>query len=139
MKIFTMILALALWTAPLAAQEQWRASGQPFNCVMISTATALTELTDCAVLTSGQRRYITDINWSSSIISTTTNFMTIQYGTGTACATGTVTAHVGFALAFTEAGPGALVTPIRTTANAAICFVHPGAGTRNVNVRGYIQ
>jgi len=129
--------AVLFWVSPAEAQ---RGRGGEFNCVITSTATTLTEITGCAVLETGQRRYITGIKWSSSIISTTTNFMTLQYGTGTACATGTTTVYVGsIGTAFDEAGPGALATPIMTSANAALCFVHPGAGTRYVNVTGFIE
>ena len=133
--ILLLLPAAYLWSAPGPVATDQRATW--FNCTMISTATALTELNGCAVLTSGQSRYITSIAWSSSIISTTTNFMLIQSGTGTACATGTASHYADFALAFTSVQVHFL-TPIKTAANAAICFIHPGAGTRNVTVTGYI-
>ena len=136
MKYFAAILfAVLLWASPAEAQ---RGRGGEFNCTMISTAEVLTELTGCPVLTTGQRRYITGISWSSSIISTTVNFMLIQSGTGVACATGTTSHYAGFALAFTEAG-GTFGTPIMTGANAAICFIHAGAGTRNIQVTGFVE
>ena len=112
--------------------------GDSFNCTMISTATALTELTNCAALTRGSY-YITKINWSSSIISTTTNFMTVQSGTGSACATATTTHYAGFISAAFDSVDVVYPTPIKVPALHALCFVHPGAGTRNVNISGFIR
>lgn len=120
----------SLW--PVHAQN----TGRTFNCTMVSTATSLTEITGCAAI-SGQRYHITAINWSSSIISTTTNFMLLQSGTGTACATGTTSRYAAFALAFTDVSAN-FPTPISLGSGEAICFVHPGAGTRNITVTGFI-
>ena len=135
MKKISLLLALALllFAAPVRAQYV----GTEFNCTMISTATTLTELTGCAALTRGSY-YITKISWSSSIISTTTNFMLVQSGTGTACATATTSHYAGFGLAFTSIDVP-YPTPIKIPALHALCFVHPGAGTRNVNISGFIR
>jgi hypothetical protein len=107
-----------------------------FNCTMVSTATSLTELTNCAALT-GLSYYITEVSWSSSIISTTTNFFLLESGTGTNCGTGTVALLNDFSLAFVTSNHS-FPTPIKVTPAHALCFVHPGAGTRNVNVSGFI-
>lgn len=122
-----------------SAWAQWSPlyGGRPFNCVIVSTAEVLTEITGCAVLGAAQSYYITSINWSSSIISTTTNYFLLRSGTGTACA-GTTTSHfAGFSLAFTS-NPHSMDTPIRVPLGHALCFIHPGAGTRNVNVQGFV-
>jgi len=111
--------------------------GQGFNCTIISTATALTEVTGCSAPTAGSR-YITDISWSSSIISTTTNYMLIRSGTGADCGSATASLWAGFSLAFTHNAVH-FTTPIKATALHAICFVHPGTGTRNVNIQGFLQ
>ena len=135
MKTLLLFLALLLLSAvPVRAQYV----GTEFNCTMISTATALTELTNCAALTRGSY-YITKINWSSSIISTTTNFMTVQSGTGTACATATTTHYAGFISVAFDSADVVYPTPIKVPALHALCFVHPGAGTRNVNISGFIR
>jgi hypothetical protein len=111
-----------------------------FNCAMTSTATTSTVITGCGAPGAGLTRYVTGFEWNSSIISTTTNFMTLQYGTGANCGTGTTVIYRGFAApAFSQAGPHTVgTTPIRLGTNTDLCFLHPGAGTRLVNVRGYV-
>jgi len=138
-KISLFVLLLMLVGLPAHSQIYTRVGSlsEDFNCTIISTATALTEVTGCAAPTAGSR-YITKIAWSSSIISTTTNFMLIQSGTGTNCASATASLYAGFALAFTSTEV-VLPTPVKATALHAICFVHPGAGTRNVNIQGFIR
>jgi hypothetical protein len=113
-------------------------AGTPFNCAISSTATASTVVTGCGAPGANLRRYITDIEYASSIIATTTNFMTLQYGTGSACATGTtVVWRMYNSVAFLPV-LASIETPIALGVNTDLCFLHPGAGTRVVNVRGYI-
>lgn len=110
-----------------------------FNCATTSTATTSTVLTGCGAPGAGLTRYITGIDWSSSTISTTANFMTIQYGTGAVCGTGTTVIYLDFqAPAFSGARPNIGTTPIRIGTNTDLCFLHPGAGRRLINVRGYV-
>ena len=138
MKLLFAAIALFLATQAHASPlSPWSRSGvTPVNCTMISTATALTEVTGCAAV-SGKSYYITSIQWSSSIISTTTNFFLLQSGTGTNCATATTSLYAGFAeAAFVERNI-VFPVPIKATVSHALCFVHPGAGTRNVNVQGF--
>lgn len=134
------VLGLLLFAIPADAQLYTRVGqlSQDFNCTMISTATALTEVTGCSAPTAGSR-YITGIQWSSSIISTTTNYMLIQSGTGTNCASNTTSLWSGFSAPAFAPQTIPLLTPIKVTALHAICFVHPGAGTRNVNIQGFLQ
>jgi len=134
------LLALLLFAIPADAQIYSRVGslGQGFNCTMISTATALTEVTGCSAPTAGSR-YITNIGWSSSIISTTTNYMLIRSGTGTDCASATTSLWAGFVATAFGFQNVAFITPIKATALHAICFIHPGAGTRNVNIQGFVQ
>jgi hypothetical protein len=110
-----------------------------FQCAMTSTATAATVITTCsgAVATlaapgAGLRFYITDFSYSSSIISTTANFMTLRYGTGGTCGTGTTSLWVGSnAPAFSPREPTLGPNGRKAGVNAEVCFIHPGAGTRN--------
>ena len=117
-----------------------------FQCAMTSTATAATVITTCtgAVATmaapgAGLRLYITGFEYSSSIISTTANFMTLRYGTGGTCGTGTQTLWVGAnSVAFDEVSPSLGGNGMKAAQNNEVCFIHPGAGTRWINVRGYV-
>jgi hypothetical protein len=117
-----------------------------FHCAMTSTAVASTLITGCigaggttaASPGAGLSRYITDIDYNSSIISTTANFMTLQYGTGTNCGTGTVVIwRSGNSAAFLPVIKP-LTRAIKVGAATDLCFLHPGAGTRLINVTGFI-
>jgi len=123
---------------------------EAFRCTMTSTATTLTEITGCrnsvgstvnfSALCSGKTCYVTAIQWFSSIISTTANNMLLRTGSGTNCATGTTDVYRGYsAPAFT----GNIVdfpdaTPLQLPFGNYLCFIHPGAGTRFVNLQGYV-
>lgn len=134
--IFGVLAVVAVTSAQVFIRQG--SLGESFNCTMISTATSLTEVTGCAA-TAGKSYYITNIAWSSSIISTTTNYMLIQSGTGTNCGSNTTSLYSGFiAAAFTSVSVP-MITPIKATVAHAICFVHPGAGTRNVNIQGFLR
>jgi hypothetical protein len=110
-----------------------------FNCAMTSTATTSTVVTGCGAPGAGLSRYITDIEYASSIIATTTNFMTLQYGTGANCGTGTtVVWRMYNNAAFVPVIVGGFTHPIKLAANTDLCFLHPGAGTRLINIRGYV-
>ena len=102
-----------------------------------STATTLTEIQ--AAPGAGASLYITDITMSASVIATTTTdqYLTLKYGTGANCGTGTTVLYPAYNLAF--AGVVAnLVTPIKLPAANALCFIHAAAGNKNVVVGGYI-
>lgn len=142
-KMVLAILAIVAIAAPLMGQIY--VTSQPeaeFHCVIVSTATALTEVTGCETMTNGKKRYITGLQWSSSIISTTTNFFQLTVGTNKsgACDTSARAVFSDFsAPAFSGTGKVIFSPPIVSDANDSICFVHPGAGTRNVSVQGFIK
>jgi hypothetical protein len=118
----------------------WQRADHPnrFQCAMTSTATTSTVVTGCTAPGAGLSRYITDISYNSSIISTTANFMTLQYGTGANCGTGTtVVWRMANSPAFAPVIQS-FTTPIKLGANTDLCFLHPGAGTRLINIQGYI-
>lgn len=108
------------------------------RCTISSTATTSTIVTGCSAPGAGLSIYLTGINWSSSIISTTANFMRIQSGTGGACGTATTVLYDGYIQAAFGSQSWTLNTPIKATANHEICFVHASAGTRLVNLTGFI-
>jgi hypothetical protein len=110
-----------------------------FYCNMLSTAVALTEITGCGVPGAGVSRYITDITFSSSIVSAVgaDAHPTLKYGTGTNCATGTTTFWRSLSTANFPIAQN-FQTPIKIPANNAICFIHTGAGTRVMNIIGFI-
>jgi hypothetical protein len=133
--LLVLLTSIYIYAAPYPTPTDSRAT--PFNCNILSTATALAAVTGCEALATGHKRYITDIVWSSSIISTTTNFMTITVGTGTDCATSARNVYFGYIGTALNSVSVRLATPIATDANDGVCFVHPGAGTRHVLINGY--
>jgi hypothetical protein len=133
-------LAVIVFGLPLLAEAQ---SVKPegrnlIRChTLVSTATTLTELTGCAV-EAGTTYYVTDIIFASSVISATAadSQLTLKYGTGTACATGTAVFWVASNLAHTTV-TSHLQTPIRIPKGNAICWIDSPAGTKSVTVLGY--
>lgn len=110
-----------------------------FKCQINSTATTSTLVTGCTTgLLGGQRFFITSIQWSSSIISTTANFMRIQSGTGGTCGTGTTVLYEGYIPAAFNSVNVMFPTPLAAQSASELCFVHAGAGTRIVGIQGYI-
>ena len=115
------------------------AVGTPFQCAITSTAVTSTSIANCGPPGANLTRYITDISYASSIIATTTNFLTLQFGTGTNCGTGTTVVWRMFNnAAFVPVIGHGLTQPIKLGTNTDLCFLHPGAGTRVLNVQGYI-
>lgn len=128
--------------APANVQTVTTQRTNTFSCTMSSTATTLTEITGCGApggFPYPVRRYITGIQWSSSIISTTSNFMLLRAGTGSNCGTGTVDVWRSFAApAFSPVNPPIGSTAIPLPLGNALCFIHAGAGTRFINIQGYV-
>jgi len=117
-----------------------------FHCAFSSTATTSTIIGGCigaaatlAAPGAGVSYYIERLDWSSSIISTTANFMLIHYGTGGTCGSGTTAIYRGYiSAAFMPNNPAPFIKPIKVAANNEVCFVHASAGTRLINITGYI-
>jgi hypothetical protein len=108
-----------------------------FSCTLTTTATTSTVITGCTAAGAGLSRYITDISYSSSVISTTANKFVLQYGTGASCGTGTTVVHRAMTLAFTW-GVWPMQTPLKLAANTDLCILHAAAGTKDVTIQGYI-
>jgi len=106
-------------------------------CAINSTATTSTTVTGCTAPGAGLSIYITGLQWSSSVTSTVTDYMTIQDGTGGNCAAATTVRWEGYAQAFTTV-PVVFQQPLKVDANSEVCFVHAGAGQRTVNIQGFI-
>lgn len=108
------------------------------KCYISSTATTSTIVTGCAAPGAGLSLYVTSVQWYSSIISTTANFMRLQSGTGGTCGTATVVLYDGYASVAFGGNNVVFGTPLKLTANHELCFVHASAGTRLVSVQGFI-
>jgi hypothetical protein len=114
-------------------------SQRSFRCNISSTATTSTLITGCTSgLLGGLQFYITSMQWSSSIISTTANFMRLQSGTGGSCGTGTTVLYDGYISAAFMPNNIVFSTPLAGGAGKELCFVHASAGTRLVSIQGYI-
>lgn len=109
-----------------------------YSAVLInSSATTLTEIR--AAPGAALSLYITDILASASVAATVTadQQLTLKYGTGTNCGTGTTAIWSHFNAV--NDGPSVRYsTPIKVPANNALCFIHAAAGNKSVVVNGYI-
>lgn len=108
------------------------------SCVVSSTAVTSAIITGCTAPGAGLSIYLTSLQWSSSIISTTTNFMTIQSGTGGNCGTAVVVHYRGYQATALGNVNVVFQTAIKAPANTEVCLLHPGAGTRLVSIQGFI-
>lgn len=113
----------------------------PIHCnVAVSTATTIQAVGgSCAAPGAGLSIYVTGINFGSSAASSTAAdaFPTIKSGTGGTC--GAATAVVWSAM--TEANTTTTytpTTPIRIAANSELCWIHTVAGSKVINITGFI-
>jgi hypothetical protein len=113
-----------------------------FNCrVATSTATTLTAVGgSCAAPGAGLSLYISDISFASSVdgdVTTADAYMTIKSGTGGTCGSGTAVLWGLGSLAKTSVAQQ-FRQPIKVAANSEICWIHSVAGSKTLNVQGYI-
>jgi hypothetical protein len=112
-----------------------------FSCIVpVSVATTLTAIGgSCAAPGAGLSLYITDIEFGSSAASGTAadSFPTLKSGTGGTC--GTATAVIWQALTAANTTQVANYTiPLKVTANNEVCWIMSTAGSKTLQVRGFI-
>lgn len=111
-----------------------------FHCtVTVSTATSLTAVGgSCAAPGAGQSLYVTDVVFAASAAGIAADaFPTLKYGTGGTCGTGTAV----FWQALTAAAIVAVdnrTTPIKIPANNEICWISSTAGSKAIQISGFI-
>ena len=112
-----------------------------FRCtVTVSTATTITAVGgDCAAPGPRLRHYITGIVASSSAAASTSAdaMMTLKYGTGTTCGTGTTVFWLALQEANTTVVHSPIVPPIRVAYNSDLCWINSVAGTKTWVITGY--
>ncbi len=103
----------------------------------VVTATALTEI--IATPGAGLSVYITDLSCSSSAATTATADQQCQFkrGTGANCATGTVVVWGTFLPALGSQVAN-FTTPIKLTANNALCYMNAVTGSKTFSVNYYV-
>lgn len=112
-----------------------------FNCVVtVSTATTIQAVGgSCVAPGAGLSLYITDIEFGSSAAGgvAADSFPTLKSGTGGTCGSGTAVVWQGMITA-----NGNLVVnlsvPIKITANNELCWIMTTAGSKTVQVHGFI-
>lgn len=108
--------------------------------VAVSTATTIQAVGgSCATPGAGFSIYITDIEFGSSAASGTAadSFPTLKSGTGGTC--GTATAVIWQALSIANSTQVAnYTTPRKVTANSEVCWIMTTAGSKTVQINGYI-
>lgn len=110
------------------------------RCVVtVSTATTLQAVGgSCAAPGAGLSIYITDVNFQSSASGIAADaFATLKSGTGGTC--GAATAVIWQALsAAANITVDNLSTPIKVAANSEVCWINTTAGSKALQIGGYI-
>jgi hypothetical protein len=107
--------------------------------VAVSTATTIQAVGgSCAAPGAGLSLYITDIMFSSSAAGIAADaFPTLKYGTGGTCGTGTTVFWQALTAAAVIAVDNRSI-PIKVPANNEICWITTTAGSKTVQVSGFI-
>lgn len=146
--LLALVCAVTLWATPADSQTYTRPGqlSQSWGCTLTGLVATLTKCqagTPVAGVVS-LRLYITDI-----IVQTTTataGGYSIQYGTGTNCATGTTALFPSDNVSSTfkapvVANPAAdlhFTTPLIPAAGADICVIGTGTNTINIYLTGFL-
>lgn len=136
--LYALALVLLLAT-PTSAQQQ---VGQLQTCQVINTSTATLVAfvgAGCVGRETQVAFFITDIVASASVVATTTadQQLTLKYGTGTNCGTGTVVLWSAYNLAFDPVAVN-LTTPLKVPGGQDLCWMHAATGSKTFIVRGYL-
>lgn len=138
------VLKVQCWATPRPVTEVQRFAlvpGVPISCVVaVSTATTVQAVGgSCAAPGAGLSIYITDVEFGSSAASGTAadSFPTLKSGTGGTCgsATAVIWQALGVANSTTVAN---YTTPVKVTANNEVCWIMSTAGSKTIQIRGYI-
>jgi hypothetical protein len=113
----------------------------PFNCVVaVSTATTIQAVGgSCIAPGAGLSLYITDIEFGSSAASGTAadSFPTLKSGTTGTCGTGTAVIWQALSTANSTVVAN-LSQPIKVAANSEVCWIMSTAGSKTIQLHGYI-
>lgn len=112
----------------------------PIQCtVTVSTATTLTAVGgSCAAPGAGLSIYITDVNFQASAAGIAADaFPTLKSGTGGTCGSGTAVIWQALTAAAVIAVDNR-VMPIKVTANNEICWISSTAGSKAIQIGGFI-
>lgn len=111
-----------------------------FHCtVTVSTATTLTAVgSPCSAPGAGLSLYVTDILFAASASGIAADaFPTLKYGTGGSCGTGTTVFWQALTAAAIVVQDNRTI-PIKVPANNEICWITSTAGSKTVQVSGFI-
>jgi len=116
-------------------------SAQRFHCVVaVSTATTVQAVGgSCVAPGAGLSLYITDISFGTSAAAgvAADSFPTLKSGTGGTCGSGTAVIWQGLTTANSTLVDNRTI-PIKVTANSEICWIMTTAGSKTLQVSGFI-
>lgn len=121
----------------------WARSDHPnrINCLVpVSTATTLQAVGgSCVAPGAGLSIYISDIEFGTSAAAGTAadSFPTLKSGTGGTCGTGTAIIWQALTGANTTAVTNSTI-PIKVAANSEVCWIMSTAGSKILQIRGFI-
>lgn len=111
-----------------------------FHCVVtVSTATTVQAVGgSCAAPGAGLSLYVTDVYFSASAAGIAADaFPTLKYGTGGTCGSGTTVFWQALTAAAVQAVDNRSI-PIKIPANNEICWITTTAGSKSLQVSGFI-
>lgn len=109
--------------------------------VAASTATTIQAVGgSCVAPGAGLSLYITDIDFATNAAGIAADsFNTLKTGTGGTCGTATAVVYQCMTVAATQATcVDHLITPIKLPANSELCWINSTAGSKTLNIQGYI-
>lgn len=138
------VCCVMLWasTALAQGQPQYVRQDHPnrFHCVVaVSTATTLQAVGgSCVAPGAGLALYVTDVLFSASAAGIGADaFPTLKSGTGGTCGTGTAVIWEALTAAAIVAIDNRSI-PIRVPTNSEICWISSTAGSKTVQISGFI-
>jgi hypothetical protein len=150
-RIFPLLALLALvtllvslpWSRSAHAQTETINLGvNGFNCVVpVSTATTIQAVGgSCIAPGASVRLYITDVEFGTNASGIAADsFPTLKTGTGGTCGTGTTVIWQAFTPAAAQAQQVVVYkTPIRLPLNSELCWINTTAGSKVLQVHGFI-
>jgi hypothetical protein len=112
--------------------------GSEWQLFASSSAVTATSTATAALPGVGLSYYVTDLTIGSSIISTAANFIQLQSCTTANCAGTCTPIWGGYAQAAFAQIVATFTKPLKAPANTCLCWMTPGAGSRQVYMSGFI-
>ena len=134
-------IARSTASEPLAADTALVVRSAPHPTVWTGSLSASTATTLTRIVANPGNQYLnlTSVLMSASAASTTTadQLLSLKYGTGSNCATGTTVLFTCYNVANGGCSQSFVAQPVKLPINVDLCFIDAVAGSKSVFVTGY--